>query len=135
MIITIAKQFTFDAAHHLPCMPEGHKCRNLHGHTYGVELQLTGNPSIAKVPGILIDFDDIRNIWMPLHVALDHKLLNEVPGLDKEMYPTTENLVRWIIERMMDSFRAHQPAITRLGVRVSESSTTYAECTIELAAV
>ncbi|MCH9822319.1 MAG: 6-carboxytetrahydropterin synthase, partial [Bacteroidetes bacterium] len=30
----IYKQFTFDSAHQLPNVPEGHKCKNLHGHTY-----------------------------------------------------------------------------------------------------
>lgn len=29
----IYKQFTFDAAHFLPNVPEGHKCANMHGHT------------------------------------------------------------------------------------------------------
>ncbi|MGH8897377.1 MAG: 6-pyruvoyl trahydropterin synthase family protein [Egibacteraceae bacterium] len=32
----IGKSFTFDAAHHLPGLSEGHKCARLHGHTYTV---------------------------------------------------------------------------------------------------
>lgn len=120
-MITIAKRFTFDAAHCLPMMGEGHKCTRLHGHTYEVEVQLTGE--IDPVTGIVLDYDDIAKIWTPLHVALDHRYLNDVPGLS---CPTTENLVMWIYERLATAFRAH-PNIVGLQIRVAESSTTYAE--------
>ena len=120
MNITIAKQFTFDAAHSIPTMPEGHKCRRLHGHTYQVEIRLMGEPDENW---ILIDYGDIEKIWLPMHVALDHQHLNEVPGLGN---PTTENLVVYILERLRTAFRAHEN-IDFLTVRVSESSTTWAE--------
>lgn len=119
-MITIAKSFTFDAAHCLPLMPEGHKCQRLHGHTYAVEIQLTGQPG---EDGVLVDFDDIARIWAPLHVALDHRYLNDVPGLP---CPTTENLVLWIVERLKDAWRAH-PHVAMFKVRVAESSSTWAE--------
>jgi 6-pyruvoyltetrahydropterin/6-carboxytetrahydropterin synthase len=119
--LTIAKTFTFDAAHCLPLMPEGHKCTRLHGHTYSCTVALFGTP--AKDTGILIDFDDIAKIWAPIHVALDHRYLNDVPGLE---CPTTENLVLWIIERLKDAFRAH-PHIHAMTIKVGESSTTWAE--------
>lgn len=32
----IGKRFMFEAAHHLPDLPEGHKCARLHGHSYTV---------------------------------------------------------------------------------------------------
>lgn len=126
MIITLAKHFTFDAAHCLPLLPEGHKCRRMHGHTYGVDVQLCGVPDATT--GILIDFDDIARIWAPLHVALDHRVLNDVPGLE---CPTTENLVAWCLDRLATAFRAHRN-ITELVVRVSESSTTWAEAGIRI---
>lgn len=125
-MITIAKHFTFDAAHCLPLMPEGHKCRRMHGHTYRAEIALSGVPDPAT--GILIDFDDIAKIWLPLHVALDHQVLNDVPGLS---CPTTEVLVAWCIERLRRSFRAHAN-IVALRVRVSESSSTWAEAGVPL---
>jgi 6-pyruvoyltetrahydropterin/6-carboxytetrahydropterin synthase len=125
-VITIAKHFTFDAAHCLPLMPEGHKCRRMHGHTYRAEIALSGVPDPAT--GILIDFDDIAKIWLPLHVALDHQVLNDVPGLS---CPTTEVLVAWCIERLRRSFRAHAN-IVALRVRVSESSSTWAEAGVPL---
>lgn len=120
-MITIAKQFTFDAAHCLPLMPDGHKCQRLHGHTYAVEIQLTGD--VDPKTGLVIDYDDIAKIWAPLHVALDHRYLNEVPGLK---CPTTENLVLWIVDRLRQAFRAH-PNVVSFKVRVAESSSTWAE--------
>lgn len=124
--VTIAKSFTFDAAHCLPLMPEGHKCRRLHGHTYSTTIQLQGEA--LPDTGILIDFDDIALIWAPLHVALDHQYLNEVPGLP---CPTTENLCLWICERLEKAFRAHRHIHT-LRVRVGESSTTWSEKAIPI---
>lgn len=42
MTATIAKRFTFDAAHFLPNVPPDHKCSRMHGHTYEVEIVLRG---------------------------------------------------------------------------------------------
>lgn len=116
-MVTIAKRFTFDAAHFLPCMPEGHKCRGMHGHTYEAEIRLAGYPDDR---GILVDFDDIAKAWAPIHALIDHKVLNEVPGLST---PSTEVLVCWLFERIAE---------TEIGkylssLRVSESSSTWAE--------
>jgi 6-pyruvoyltetrahydropterin/6-carboxytetrahydropterin synthase len=117
-MITIAKQFTFDAAHHLPTMPEGHKCRRLHGHTYGVELQLRGMPGAN---GLFVDYEDIAKAWAPIHEQIDHRLLNEIPGL---AVPTTEVLCLWLFGKL----ELHLGEwLTR--IRVSESSTTWAELT------
>lgn len=114
-MITIAKQFTFDAAHHLPMMPEGHKCRRMHGHTYGVELQLRGLPGAN---GLFVDYEDIATAWAPIHAELDHRVLNEIVGL---AVPTTEVLCLWLFGKLE----------LELGewlrvVKVSESSTTWA---------
>jgi len=38
----IFKEFTFEAAHRLPNVPEGHKCARLHGHSFRVELICEG---------------------------------------------------------------------------------------------
>lgn len=116
-MITIAKRFTFDAAHFLPCMPELHKCRGMHGHTYEVELQLYGEPDAN---GILVDYDDVAKAWEPIHALVDHKVLNEVPGL---RMPSTEVLAMWIMDRLLDA--PFWSLVSK--VRVSESSTTWAE--------
>lgn len=43
--------------------------------------------------GWVIDFSEIAAAWAPIAEALDHRLLNEVPGLEN---PTSERLAVWI---------------------------------------
>ncbi len=116
-MITIAKRFTFDAAHFLPCMPELHKCRGMHGHTYEVELQLSGTPDAN---GILVDYEDIAKEWERIHALIDHKVLNDVPGL---RMPSTEVLVMWMFDQLEQAPFCHLLS----KVRVAESSSTWAE--------
>lgn len=130
--VRIAKQFTFDAAHFIPTFPEGHKCRNLHGHTYVVELQFvgltdpaTGLCSSESGPGI--DYADIAEAFSPVLAQLDHRELNRVPGLE---IPTTEVLVLWIARAFYSTWNASkfQHLVDALStVRVQESSTTWCE--------
>jgi len=87
----IFRAFTFEAAHLLPNVPEGHKCRRLHGHSYHVEIHVSGE--VDAHSGMVMDFSDIREAFEPLRSRLDHYYLNEVEGLDN---PTSENLARWI---------------------------------------
>lgn len=92
--MTIVKRFRFEAAHLLPHVPTGHKCARLHGHSFEVELALDG--PVDEATGWVVDFAEISAAWKPLHEQLDHRFLNDVPGLDN---PTSENLARWIWER------------------------------------
>lgn len=117
MLTTISKTFDFDAAHRLDRLPPEHKCHRLHGHTYRVEIRLRGEP--GRRLGMLIDYADIAAAWRPLHDLLDHRLLNEIPGLG---VPTTEVLAEWVYERLAPSLGG-----LALSVRVYESATTYAE--------
>ncbi len=134
MLATIAKQFTFDAAHHIPTCPQGHKCRRLHGHTYQVELVLVG--PILK-DGFVVDYDDIaRVLWAPIAEMIDHRLLNEIPGL---AIPSTEHLAGWICTHVLDRMdtlrfvqecnhhRTDRCSISLARVIVRESSTTWCE--------
>lgn len=91
----IFKEFTFEAAHRLPNVPEGHKCSRLHGHSYRVEVHVTGD--VAEGTGWVMDFADIKEAFAPLHDKLDHQYLNEVKGLEN---PTSEVLARWIWDRL-----------------------------------
>lgn len=113
MTITLSKTFDFDAAHFLPFVPDGHKCKRMHGHTYRVEVILCGQ---VRATGMLIDYADIAAAWQPLHDQLDHRVLNEVMGLEN---PTTEVLAAWIAARLELDDLAR--------VRVYESATTWAE--------
>jgi 6-pyruvoyltetrahydropterin/6-carboxytetrahydropterin synthase len=91
MAVRLAREFTFEAAHRLPNVPEGHKCARLHGHSFRVELVCEGN--VDPKIGWLIDFADLKTAFEPLHEQLDHHYLNEIEGLEN---PTAENLARWI---------------------------------------
>ena len=87
----IFKEFTFEAAHLLPNVPEGHKCRRLHGHSYTITVFVDGEP--GDTSGWVMDFADIKEAFRPTYKALDHRYLNEIPGLEN---PTSENIARWI---------------------------------------
>lgn len=92
---TIACDVTFEAAHRLPHVSPAHKCFRLHGHSYRVEIQLSG-PIDAKM-GWIMDFDQVQAAFAPLHEQLDHRYLNEVEGLDN---PTSERIAQWIWRRL-----------------------------------
>jgi 6-pyruvoyltetrahydropterin/6-carboxytetrahydropterin synthase len=90
MAMKITQAFTFEAAHRLPLVPDSHRCKRLHGHSYRIELTLEGPVGAG---GFVADFFDIEAAFAPLLARLDHRLLNEVPGLDN---PTAENIALWI---------------------------------------
>ncbi|AXV05054.1 GTP cyclohydrolase I type 2 [Euzebya pacifica] len=87
----IAKRFTFDSAHMLPNVPEGHKCGRVHGHTYQVKIFLRG--PVDEHAAWIVDFGDLKARWKPIEERLDHHMLNELPGLEN---PTAERLAAWI---------------------------------------
>jgi len=87
----IYKSFTFDSAHFLPNVPEGHKCKNMHGHTYQLTVFIDGK--IVEPEGWVIDFADLKKHINPIINQLDHHCLNDLPGLEN---PTSENLSVWL---------------------------------------
>lgn len=89
------KAFTIEAAHHLPNVPEHHKCRRLHGHSFRIEVHVEGELDQEK--GWVMDFADISEHIRPLFEQLDHHYLNDIPGLEN---PTSENLAKWIWQRL-----------------------------------
>lgn len=91
----IYKVFTIEAAHHLPHLPEGHKCRRLHGHSFQIEVHVNG-PLDPKF-GWVMDFADISLHINPVFEQLDHHYLNEIPGLEN---PTSENLAIWVWKKL-----------------------------------
>jgi len=87
----IYREIHFEAAHFLPHVPDGHKCRRLHGHSYRIDLHLAG--PVDPVFGWVVDYGDVKDAFTPIYLQLDHHVLNEVPGLEN---PTSEHLARWI---------------------------------------
>lgn len=104
----IFKVFHIEAAHHLPHVPAGHKCRRLHGHSFQVEIHVAGE--VSDKEGWVMDFADISLAFRPLYEQLDHHYLNEIEGLEN---PTSENLARWIWRRLQPAL----PTLSRIVVR------------------
>lgn len=95
MATEIFRVYRFEAAHRLPHVPEGHKCGRLHGHSYTVEVHVAGEPGART--GWIVDFADIDAAAAPVVDQLDHRLLNEIEGLDN---PTSELLAAWLWSRI-----------------------------------
>jgi 6-pyruvoyltetrahydropterin/6-carboxytetrahydropterin synthase len=108
----IFKDFTFEAAHRLPNVPEGHKCARLHGHSFQVRVTVRG--PVDPHLGWVMDFADIKAACKGVHDRLDHRYLNEIEGLEN---PTSEVLAQWI-------WRALAGALPLAAVEVRETCTT-----------
>ena len=109
----IFKVFKFDAAHRLPNVGEGHKCSELHGHSFRVEIHVEG--SVDPHSGWVMDFADIDEIFQPMLDQLDHRYLNDIEGLDN---PTSENIARWIWKH----FHLKLPQLIKIVVQESPES-------------
>jgi len=103
--VRLTRDFGFEAAHLLPRVPDGHKCRRLHGHSFLVEVSVEGE--VDPATGWLIDYGEIRDAVEPLRAQLDHYYLNEIAGLENA---TSENLCRWIWDRLKPKL----PSLARL---------------------
>ncbi|MFO7976929.1 MAG: 6-carboxytetrahydropterin synthase [Candidatus Hydrogenedentota bacterium] len=95
-------RFTFEAAQSLAQLPEDHKCHNMHGHSYRVEVA-------ADAPEALTDA--LREVYE----FLDHRCLNEIPRLEKA---TSEVICRWLWERL----EGHPAAIRAVIVQETNSA-------------
>ena len=76
-------------------VPEGHKCGRLHGHSFMVRLEITGE--VDPHTGWIMDFAELKAAFKPTYDRLDHYYLNDIPGLEN---PTSEVLSRWIWEQV-----------------------------------
>jgi len=89
--MNIFKTFHIEAAHRLPNVPPGHKCARLHGHSFRVEVHVGGEPGGDS--GWVMDFANVKAAFAPVFERLDHRYLNDIPGLEN---PTSERLAMWI---------------------------------------
>ena len=95
MNLELRKSYQFEAAHYLPHLPEDHKCRRLHGHSFHMEIAVEG-PCDPKL-GWVMDYADITKAVKPVWEQLDHHYLNEIEGLEN---PTSENVAIWLWNRL-----------------------------------
>jgi 6-pyruvoyltetrahydropterin/6-carboxytetrahydropterin synthase len=96
LIVDIYKEFTIEAAHLLPNVPDGHKCKRLHGHSFRIEVHVGGD--VDPELGWVMDFAQLKNSFKPVFEQLDHHYLNDIEGLEN---PTSENLARWVWDRLI----------------------------------
>ena len=104
----VFRVFQIEAAHWLPHVPEGHKCARLHGHSFRIEVHVSGE--LGTDSGWVMDFAELKAAFQPLFEQLDHRCLNEVDGLDN---PTSEHLARWVWARL----RADLPGLSKVVVQ------------------
>jgi len=121
MRVLVHRRFSFDAAHLLPNY-DG-KCRNLHGHSWQVEVVVEGP---VREDGMVFDFSSLKRLMAPLLEELDHHCLNDVKGLDN---PTAENLCLWFCEILNEPVTQLQVRLS--SVKVWESQDSYAEVILE----
>ncbi len=91
----IYKEFHVEAAHSLPNLPEDHKCRRLHGHSFLIRINVEGD--VDSKTGWVMDYGEIGRKFQPIFDSLDHRYLNEIDGLEN---PTSENIARWIWRKL-----------------------------------
>lgn len=116
MLISVTKLFEFEAAHHLPNYDGA--CRNPHGHSYKLEVEVAGK--VDEMTGMIIDFSDLKKAVKELIInEYDHTDLNKFYSM-----PTAENMAVRIFHVLKNS-PGGIPNIVR--VRLWETSTSYAE--------
>jgi 6-pyruvoyltetrahydropterin/6-carboxytetrahydropterin synthase len=109
--VDVTVEFTFEAAHWLPNVPENHKCRRMHGHSYKVAITVSGE---VGDDGMVTDYANIKQAVNPIIAKLDHTNLN-----DALHNPTCENLCIGLWQQI------ELPGLTAVTVR----ETDHAYCT------
>ena len=126
--ITATKIFTFDSAHYLIGHPG--LCKNIHGHTYKLEVTFQKDPehsvSESNPPDMVMDFSEMKKLINEIIIdKLDHQLINEVPAwLREQLRPTAENMVevfaKWIMKHNRGWFKNNL-----VSIRLWETPTSY----------
>lgn len=139
--IRVTKRFHFEMAHTL------HEydglCRNIHGHSYNLEVTLAGEPRNEPghpKDGMVMDFADLKHLVKSEIVnRFDHSLMinklapeEEVELLRKtseriilvDFQPTTENIVSYIAEILQEKL---PPGVSLFSIRLFETVTAFAE--------
>ena len=113
MSVTLTKDFYFEAAHTLPHVPPDHQCARMHGHSYKVQVSVTG--PVDPKSGWLMDHAEISRLVRPLIADLDHRYLNDIPGLEN---PTFEQLASWLWRKLQPSL----PGLSEITIHETPTS-------------
>lgn len=115
MEFELLHRFRLESARALTGLGQNHPCARVHGHSFEVTLLICG--ALDPEKGWVMDFNDIQAAAAPLIKLLDHRFLNEVPGLEN---PTSEILARYIFNHLQSKL----PLLKQ--VRIAETPDT--EC-------
>ena len=140
MLTRISKTFRWEMAHRLPFHNGG--CRNIHGHSYAMTVELTGEPDST---GMVMDYFDLKSIVQPFVDEVDHAFLCDssdaliVEFLERAQlkavyvdFPTTaENISAWFYRRLADEFMVFKN-IRLLRIAVAETENSSAEVSGEI---
>lgn len=112
-------RFTFEAAHHLGPLvdDDDHPYARIHGHSFQVIVTLRSDA--LKDGAWIEDFQVFKAACHEIRAELDHKLLNDIPGLQP---PTMEIVADWIfakLERHIDDVYRVEVARPSLGESVA----------------
>ena len=122
--LDITKRYHFEAAHWLPNVRDGHRCKRCHGHNYEIEVCVTGPLDPA---GFIIDFWDLDDIVQPLIEIVDHRTLNDIQGLEN---PTAELIAEWFLAQITNRLRKAEGFTFQVrSIRVFETKDCWATVT------
>ena len=96
---SVSQKFFFDAAHTLQRDIEREGSLRVHGHTYYAEVTVSGARDPAT--GMVVDLGLVRQHIEQLRPQLDHRMLDDVPGLGPA---TLENLCAFIWQALIPHF-------------------------------
>ncbi len=141
MKVRITKLFSFEMAHAL--LGYDGPCKNIHGHSYRLEITISGRPVSDEANpklGMVMDFGDLKRIVKKTVLDdFDHStVLNEksdfasVPQIEKifgnvilvSYQPTCENLLIDIRKRILHELPKN---VNLESIRLHETATSFAE--------
>lgn len=134
----IAKDFYWEMSHRLP-YHEG-PCRNIHGHSYKVRIEVAGEP---RDDGMILDYYDLKILFLPIIEMLDHSFVvdkgdtimidflkeNKLKYHIIEKFTTAEHLAEYIYNLINPELRRKYPHISEMTIRLYETDDVYAEVT------
>ena len=110
--MVIYREYYINSARFLPNLKSDHICKRLHGHTYNIKIFVKG--SVSPKSGFVMDVFDIDKYFEKIHKIIDHKVLNDIKGLEN---PTSENICVWIWGKLIkDIPNLHKIEITENAV-------------------
>lgn len=122
MSVTITRRYSFEAAHFLPKVRDDHKCKRMHGHNYEIEVKVSGR---LEEDGFIIDFWSLDDVVNPIIAQVDHRVLNEVEGLEN---PTAEFIGIWFFQMIAHALQEVGGHLAKIeNIRVYETKDCWAD--------